>query len=508
MSAVLQQPAPMSTSPSLTRSTLLNLVDTGISMGSAVLISVLLARTLGPDRFGIYSLVLTLVTFTYLLVRFGINETVRRYVAELDGQGRREVAAVIAGRGVLIGLGTASVAAVALGLAAAPLANLFHHSELQGYLILGAVTLIPTMAAGVLRNVLRGIQQYRYFVRINLITSPLWLIACALAVWSGLGIMAILGIGLAIEVLNVCVFWRWVRREVGVRFRGKLPAELRRRLLNYNLALAALIVLEGVVWQRSEVVFLAHFSGADQVAYYTLPFSLTERLGILLPGALLGVLLPGLAFVNSTADPERFSTLFSDSMRYLAMLTLPLCLFAIPLSGTVIAILYGEHFSAAVLVLQILLVATVFNVLGEAASAALLGLERQGWLLKTGAIAAAASIGLNLLLIPRWGAVGAAVANTAAQAAWSLAAFAPLWRRVSAASRQAFLQSACLAGILTLGLVVIVAAGVPLPGLVIGSALSMLLYLFALNHLRLLSARHLLARLRPNAWIPWGSSLL
>src|SRR5207249_6705609 len=132
--------------------------------------------------------------------------------------------------------------------------------------------------------------------------------------------------------------------------------------------------------------------------FYAVPFALTERVVDLLPGAILGVLLPGLSYAQGASDSGRFTSIFSGAIRYLALLTLPICLFGIPLAPAVITLLYGPDFAGAVIVLQILLISVVFGVLGQASRSALLGLERQAWPLKTGAIAAVGSIGLDLLL--------------------------------------------------------------------------------------------------------------
>ena len=83
--------------PSLVRSTALSFADTAITLTSAVIVSVVLARMLGPVRYGVYALVMTIVIFFQLLSRLGIGETVRRYVAELDGRAERAVASVHAG---------------------------------------------------------------------------------------------------------------------------------------------------------------------------------------------------------------------------------------------------------------------------------------------------------------------------------------------------------------------------------------------------------------------------
>src|ERR1700730_3122674 len=90
----------MSRRPSLREGSLLNFADGAISLGAALLVSVLLANKLHPDGFGRYALVMTIVSFGYLLARAGIPGTVRRYAAEFDGRGERALIGVVAGRGL------------------------------------------------------------------------------------------------------------------------------------------------------------------------------------------------------------------------------------------------------------------------------------------------------------------------------------------------------------------------------------------------------------------------
>jgi O-antigen/teichoic acid export membrane protein len=105
------------------------------------------------------------------------------------------------------------------------------------------------------------------------------------------------------------------------------------------------------------------------------------------------------------------------------------------LAPFIIRLLYGAEYSGAGIVLQILLVAVLFAVLGQASRSALLGMEKQSWLLKTGLVAAVFSIGLDVVLIPRYGAIGAAVANTTVQGLWALAISVPLWNRLRRTDR-------------------------------------------------------------------------
>ena len=376
--------------PSLLLGTLLNFSDIAISMASALIVSIVLARALGPQGFGLYSLVMTITTFALVVVRFGIGDTVRRYVAELDGSGRRTLTTLVGWHGLRWGFLTSGTAAVALVLASAPLATFFRHEELRPYFALGGASLVPMMGITVFTNVLRGLQQYQYLVRINIVTSPLWVVTSSAVVIGGGGVLGVLLVSLIVETFTLALLGWYSYREIGKPHRkAQLPPTLGARMVRYNLAVAALMLINMVVWQRSELIFLGRFHDAHEVAYYALPFSLTERLIELLPGALLGVVLPGLAHAHGAADYERFTSLFSEVIRWLAFLTLPMCLLGAPLAGAVLGLLYGPGYGPAVPVLRVLLAATAFGVAGQAASLALLGLESQGWLLKTGALAVA-----------------------------------------------------------------------------------------------------------------------
>ncbi|MEO6798291.1 MAG: oligosaccharide flippase family protein [Candidatus Dormibacter sp.] len=416
--------------PSLRQGSLLNFGEGAISLAAALVVSVLLAHQLHPDGFGLYALVMSIVSFAYLFARAGIPGTVRRYAAEFDGRGERDLIGIVAGRGLRNSILTGVAAALLLAALAGPLSSFFNHAALRSYLLIGSVLLIPMVPLSVLRALLGGLQHYRYLMRVSLVTSPLWLAACAIALYAKAGIAGVLVATLIVELVNLGALGVRAMRDVHITWSGAVPESIKIRLQRYNLALAALILLDVIVWQRSELLFLGRLSNATQVSFYAVPFALTERVVDLIPGAVLGVLLPGLAFAQASPDPSRVSAVFGEALRYLALLTLPITIVGIVLAPFIIRVLYGPDFGGATIVLQILLVAVLFGVVGQASRSALLGMESQGRLLKTGVAAAALSIALDLILIPRWGAIGAAIANTAVQGTWALAIFIPLWRRL------------------------------------------------------------------------------
>ena len=132
---------------------------------------------------------------------------------------------------------------------------------------------LPMVLLGVLRNVVNGFQQYRYLLILNLVASPLWVIGCVAAIASGAGVAGVLLATLIIDLLQLAAVGRWVIAKVGISWRGPLPEGLRGRLMRYNATLAVLIVLNAIVWERSELLFLGRFHGPEQVAFYALPFA-------------------------------------------------------------------------------------------------------------------------------------------------------------------------------------------------------------------------------------------
>jgi O-antigen/teichoic acid export membrane protein len=482
--------------PTLVRSSLLNFADLAVTLLAAAAVSIVLARSLGPERFGVYALVGSVVSFTVTFARLGISDTLNRYIAELAGRQDRTAAALLAFQGLGAGLVAAAVAAAGMALLSGPLSSFFHVSSQQYLFVIGAVTLIPQLGIAVVRAVLRGLQRWRYFVQLNLAVSPLWVIACYLTLAQGWGVAGILLVGLGADIIQMLVLIYWVRRELGVpRLTQRVPVSLLGRVFRYNVVIAALLLLNIVVWKRSELLFLGHYSGVSQVSYYSLPFALTEQISGLLPGALLGVMLPGLTYAMGAADPERFGRFLNGSLSYLAILTIPIFLFAIPTAGGVIAFLYGSKYGHAVPVLQVLSVAMPFAVLAQATGAALLGIERQSWLLKVGAGAAALSLLLDFALIPKYGAMGAAIAKTIAQAGWAAAAFVPIASRIKRQTVVTAAKAAATAIPLALALEAVALLGASPILVVIAGVVASVAYIAAVDHMRLVSARSVMARL-------------
>jgi O-antigen/teichoic acid export membrane protein len=186
------------------------------------------------------------------------------------------------------------------------------------------------------------------------------------------------------------------------------------------------LLLSGVavsVYMRIDIVMLRNLVGAGAAGQYAAATRLSE-IGYFLPVALSASLLPSLLRARAAGAPA-----YADSMqRYFDLsaalgygLAIPLALGA----PWLVRLAYGEAFAPAAAVLTVHAWAAVFVFIGVARGQFLVNEGLTRFNLVATATGALANVALNLLLIPRLGGTGAAIATVVsyAAAAW-LASFA------------------------------------------------------------------------------------
>ena len=120
-------------------------------------------------------------------------------------------------------------------------------------------------------------------------------------------------------------------------------------------------------------------------------------------------LLP--AFTHATNIKIEETKLYQNSLAQVFAIALPLTIGGFILSSDIIEFVFGDGYSASILALQLLMWSVPANLIRLSPWAALIARNHQGFLFKAILYAAIANIFLNLLLIPDYGIVGAAIAT-------------------------------------------------------------------------------------------------
>lgn len=177
------------------------------------------------------------------------------------------------------------------------------------------------------------------------------------------------------------------RRVIGFGIRG----EVGNLLLLLNL--------------RLDVILVGALVGPATLGTYAIASRFAELLR-LPPVAMTYVLQPRFAADGPAAAARRAHALFPRAFGLTASLVVPLGLVAF-----LLPVVYGEPFRAAILPAQILLVGLATEGIGGVIIAFLYGIGRPGLNSAAMGIGLVVTVVLDLLLIPRFGAVGAAIAS-------------------------------------------------------------------------------------------------
>jgi O-antigen/teichoic acid export membrane protein len=149
----------------------------------------------------------------------------------------------------------------------------------------------------------------------------------------------------------------------------------------------------------------------EDVGFYSLAFRIGSLLA-LLPTAFFYVLLPIIAEQFGSGEMEKLRRIYYTSSRYLMLSVLPLAMGGIALADSLITVVYGVDYGPVIIIFQIICLPIAISGLTGAGDAVIRGVNRPGFILITQAITAVINVGLSLLLIPKYGILGAAVVSS------------------------------------------------------------------------------------------------
>jgi len=162
------------------------------------------------------------------------------------------------------------------------------------------------------------------------------------------------------------------------------------------------------IYHRIDQVMLHKMSGDKVLGPYVIAVQLTELFSTL-PVALMSSLFPVLAV--SARDDVKFRRYLSESFRFLMVVAFAACALVTPVARPFIELVYGKQFSATADLLIVLIWSEVPIFFGVALGNAIVSKGLQKYLPASAAAGAIVNVAINLAVIPRYGALGAAWAT-------------------------------------------------------------------------------------------------
>ncbi|MBS1800824.1 MAG: polysaccharide biosynthesis C-terminal domain-containing protein [Acidobacteria bacterium] len=383
-----------------------------IGFGTSLITSIAIARTLGPAKMGYIIYVSWLASIVSRLGSVGIPETTRKYMAEFIGGGNYSSARFIYFRTFFIQTALAAVATLGATI------WVLHDSpaEYRVASLLLVFGILPAMSNFVSAQANVAAENLSANLPASLASTATYFILTLAAVVLNWGVNGIAFAMFAMRLVDFLVrIFPTMRRIHGWDSgHDHPPADLRARMTSFAIQSVMGMLLALVVWDRSELFLLKHLStDIRQVSFYSVAFGLAERL-LLFP-TIFAAATGASILAQYGRDSSRLPGMVASSARYLALISIPVHVIAVPLAAPVLLVLYGKQYVGA------LVVATVAPLL--CLPKAFLGpiqslfesVDQQKYFIVATIIASFVDIGVAWLLIPAHGALGACIGSGAAQ---------------------------------------------------------------------------------------------
>ncbi|WP_260703631.1 oligosaccharide flippase family protein [Edaphobacter flagellatus] len=383
-----------------------------IGLVTSLITGIAIARTLGPARMGYFVYVSWLTTIISSLSSVGLPETTRKYLAEYIGGGDYSTARFVYFRTLITQTIFASVAtlgAVVWVLHGAP-------AQYRVAALLLVCGILPAMVNFISAQANVASENLSANLPASLASTATYFILTLSAVFFHWGVTGIAFAMFAMRMVDFLVrFFPTVRRVLTWDSgHAHPPADLRARMVRFGLQSVVGMLLALIVWDRSEIFLLEHRSlDIRQIAFYSVAIGLAERL-LLFP-TIFAAASGASILAQFGRDRSRLPAMAASAARYIALISIPMHVIAVPLAAPVLLVLYGKQYVGA------LLVATVSPLL--CLPKAFLGpiqslfesTEQQKYFIMTTILASFVDVAIAWSLIPHYGALGACIGSGAAQ---------------------------------------------------------------------------------------------
>jgi PST family polysaccharide transporter len=374
--------------------------DKFLRMGAGLFVGAWIARYLGPTKFGLLSFSIAFAAIFGAFATLGLDGIV---VRELVKNAEREnelmgsafalklisgaITVLICPLAVLLMHGREALMLWLVGLSAAGF--IFQSVNVIDFYFQAKVQSKNTVIAANVAFILTTL------VKIVLVLTAAPLIAFA---WAAFGEAALTGAFLLVAYrANHHSMRDW-------RYNGPVARELLRD--SWPLLLAQ---FAGLLYLRLDVVMLQQMVGDREVGIYAAATRISE-IWYFLPMVVTASVSPSIIKCRD-ANPGLFLSRLHRLYFYMAWLAIGLSLPTSLASGWIVRLLYGVQFREAGPVLAIHLWASIAVFLGVASSQYLLIEQLQKISFYRTLIGMICNVIINLMLIPRFGAMGAAIAT-------------------------------------------------------------------------------------------------
>jgi len=382
---------------SLSKGFVLLLISQCIFMATGYLINFFLGRYLGPEKYGVYGLIIAVVTIVNLFQTSGMPQSISKSIAE-SGGAKKTLRKSLKFQVVF------SVCLMLLFMALSPLiAILLHDKSLTMFLVYSAFV-IPFYASYALYlgffNGLKDFKKQSIAVSVYSIMKMIFIIL--LAVYFG---VAGAIIGFVVSPIIALLYEIAASRKTPYE-NGKSNIDMKKLFLTSLPILAFTVLVTMMV--SIDLFFVKGILKSNILTGYYNAASVISKIPYYLLTSLGVVLLPGIASAFSS-DIKKANSLASASIRWLVIILAPITIIFIMTSKKLITLLFSAAYSDGAYALMILSIAICFATIYYVLASIAIAISKQWLAMITAAVGFVTTVAVEYLLVPTMKLTGAAI---------------------------------------------------------------------------------------------------
>lgn len=360
-----------------------------------------ISRAKGPEFLGAYAVIITLSGVFAAVGEMGLQVLITREVA-----GARERASLYLPSALFIGIVAAGM--IAGGINAS--AGLWGYSpEVTMCLRVMTLYIMLSIIVGFFEAFFIAFERIGLMFFEQIFSNMIKLVGSLIVILMGYDLFEFVLIITLSGVAAVAACFYMFARHIG-KVTMRIDWKTTRFLITNSPAFFVTTLFGVVLSMRMDIIILSKMSDLVQVALYAAAFKLFET-ALILPQSFMTSFFPQLSrlyIADGTGFKHMIRSIFRNTFFYVIAITVVMY----GVAGLAIYIVYGGKFDGAVTPFKVLLLGLLPWAAAKVSGQVLIASGRQRLDMISTMAATVSNLLLNFILIPRYGAPGAALANT------------------------------------------------------------------------------------------------
>ena len=366
--------------------------------------TILMARYLGVDKYGIIGFATSLTGILTVFTDLGISTHIVRHIATDNDSAPKYLGNAIPLKSIF------SVVMIIITLIS--LIVLKADELTINITLLFAIEISMKSLIGLINGSFQAFEEGKYQGIGNTILNVLLLIFIIITIFTDLGIY---GIAISYIASNfiALLYTSYILRKNITKPKFELDLEFCKKITLFSLPFAATSILYSIYYSI-DMVMLTNMVGNYATGIYNATYKLISVL-TLFYSVYGAVIFPVMSkfFKN---DKRLLIISYEKSIKYLMLLMIPLAVGTVFYSLDILQLFYGHEYDAAAPVLSILIWTVCLLFIAGAGNVLLNASHKEMTVTKIYVIAAAFNFVLNLFMIPNYSYIGAAVSTVLSDA--------------------------------------------------------------------------------------------